>query len=57
MGDDAMRLWRLVRDASEFPHFFELKVPKTADDLAHIGSVFNPYLRAREWQSVQNPAL
>lgn len=52
-----MRLWRLVRDASEFPHFFELKVPKTADDLAHIGSVFNPYLRAREWQSVQNPAL
>ncbi len=57
MDDDAMRLWRLVRDASEFPHFFELKVPKTADDLAHIGSVFNPYLRAREWQSVQNPAL
>ena len=57
MGDDAMRLWRIVRDASEFPHFFELKVPKTTDDLAHIGSVFNPYLRAREWQSVQNPAL
>jgi hypothetical protein len=56
-GDDAMRLWRLVRDASEFPHFYEMKVPKTADDLAHIGNVFTPYLSAREWQSVQNPAL
>ncbi|MGA1638469.1 MAG: DsbA family protein [Ilumatobacteraceae bacterium] len=56
-GDDALRLWELVRGASQFPHFYEMKVPKTADDLAHIGNAFNPYLRAREWNTVQNPAL
>jgi 2-hydroxychromene-2-carboxylate isomerase len=55
MGDDALRLWELVQGAAQFPHFYELKVPKTADDLAHIGAAFNPYLRAREWQTVQNP--
>jgi hypothetical protein len=32
-----------------------MKVPKTAEDLAHIGNTFNPYLRAREWNTVQNP--
>jgi hypothetical protein len=32
-------------------------VPKTADDLTHIGNAFNPYLRTREWNTVQNPAL
>jgi hypothetical protein len=26
-------------------------------DLEHIGNVFNPYLKAREWKTVQNPAL
>jgi len=56
-GDDAVRLWRLVCGMAEFPHFYELKVPKTADDMTHIANSFNPYLRAREWQTVQNPAL
>ncbi|NBP17917.1 MAG: hypothetical protein EBU98_04590 [Actinobacteria bacterium] len=56
-GDDAVRLWQLVRGMAEFPHFYELKVPKTADDMTHIANSFNPYLRAREWQTVQNPAL
>ena len=56
-GDDAVKLWRLVCGMSEFPHFYELKVPKTPDDMTHIANSFNPYLRAREWQTVQNPAL
>lgn len=56
-GDDALRLWDLVHGASQFPHFYEMKVPKTAEDLAHIGNTFNPYLRAREWNTVQNPSL
>jgi hypothetical protein len=56
-GADALRLWDLVHGASQFPHFYELKVPKTADDLTHIGNAFNPYLRTREWNTVQNPAL
>jgi hypothetical protein len=42
---------------AQFPHFYELKVPKTPDDMTHIANAFNPYLRAREWQTVQNPAL
>lgn len=54
-GQDALRLWEIVRNAATFPHFYELKVPKTPDDLAHIGNSFNPYLRARQWQTVQNP--
>lgn len=57
MGDDAVRLWNLVHGMAQFPHFYELKVPKTAADMTHIGDAFNPYLRAREWQTVQNPAL
>ncbi len=56
-GDDALRLWDIVHGASQFPHFYELKVPKTADDLTHIGNAFTPYLRTREWNTVQNPAL
>jgi len=56
-GDDAVRLWQLVSGMAQFPHFYELKVPKTADDMTHIANAFNPYLRAREWQTVQNPAL
>lgn len=56
-GDEALRLWDLVQGASQFPNFYEMKVPKTAEDLAHIGNTFNPYLRAREWNTVQNPSL
>jgi hypothetical protein len=56
-GDAALRLWDLVTNAAEFPGLYELKVPKTAADLKHITDAFNPYLRAREWQTVQNPAL
>jgi len=56
-GDDALRLWNLVNDAARFPGLYELKVPKTADDLAHIAEVFTPYLKTREWKTVQNPAL
>lgn len=54
-GDDALRLWDLTIGMSQFPHLYEIKVPKTAEDLAHIGNVFNPYLKTREWKTVQNP--
>ena len=54
-GDDALRLWDLTLGMSRFPHLYEIKVPKTADDLAHIANVFNPYLKTREWKTVQNP--
>lgn len=54
-GDDALRLWDLVLGAATFPHFYELKVPKTAADLVHIEGAFRPYLKTREWKTVQNP--
>ena len=56
-GDAALRLWDVVCAWGDVPHLFELRKPKTRDDLAHLGEQFAPYLRARSWQSVAKPAL
>ena len=55
-GDEAVRLWELTVGWTEFPHLYELRKPKTDDDLRHIGEAFDPYLRAREWNTIENPA-
>jgi hypothetical protein len=55
-GDDAVALWHLVAGWERFPHLYELKRPKSALDLAHIGQAFTPYLEGRDWQSVENTA-
>ncbi len=55
-GDEALRLWDLTVGWTEFPHLYELRKPKTAADLGHIGELFDPYLRAREWKTIENPA-
>ncbi len=55
-GEDAVRLWNLVMEWTDFPGLYELKRPKTADDNARIAAVFNPYLRARDWRTVEKPA-
>jgi 2-hydroxychromene-2-carboxylate isomerase len=55
-GDDALRLWRLTLDYASIPGLFELKTPKTSTDLAKIATSFAPYLSAREWRTIQNPA-
>jgi 2-hydroxychromene-2-carboxylate isomerase len=54
-GPAALRLWDLVEGWWEFPHLYELRKPKTPADWAHIGSHFDTYLRARDWQTVANP--
>ena len=54
-GEAADRLWDLVVGWLEFPHFFELKRPKTEADQTAIGQVFQPYFEAREWNTVANP--
>lgn len=54
-GDDAVALWELVVGWKRFPHLYEMRRPKTADDHRFIGAQFEPYLRAREWQTIQNP--
>ena len=55
-GDEAERLWDWVLGYRAFPSLYEVKRPKTGDDLAHIAGVFEPYLRARSWRTIENPA-
>lgn len=52
----ALELWRMVVAYSRFPGLYELKTPKTAADLGLIGELFAPYLEARQWPTVMNPA-
>lgn len=52
----AVELWYLTVTYSRFPGLYEMKTPKTTDDLRMIGDAFKPYLVNREWQTVQNPA-
>jgi len=55
-GEDALALWDLVRSMQRFPHLYELRHPKTMDDLLHVGEQFRTYLTTRDWQTVENPA-
>lgn len=54
-GDDALALWDVVRGWLKFPHLYEMRTPKRRADHEHIGAAFEPYLRARKWQTIQNP--
>ncbi len=56
-GDAALRLWEHVLGWTEFPHVYEIKRPKRRDDLEAIARTFAPYLDARDWETVQKPAL
>jgi len=55
-GDAALHLWDLVLGWREFPRLYEMRHPKTADDMSHIAESFSPYLAARDWKTIQNPA-
>jgi 2-hydroxychromene-2-carboxylate isomerase len=55
-GPAALRLWELCRLYADSPGLFELKTPKTNDDLRMIATTFQPYLAAREWTTIQRPA-
>jgi 2-hydroxychromene-2-carboxylate isomerase len=55
-GEDALALWDLVQGMQRFPHLYELRHPKTADDLLHIGEQFSTYLSTRDWNTIENPA-
>jgi hypothetical protein len=56
-GAAAARLWELVKGWREFPELYEMRKPKTRDDMAKIGAKFSTYLNARAWHTVENPAL
>ncbi len=55
-GDEAIALWDLVQSMARFPHLYELRRPKVAEDLVHIGREFNTYLTTRDWNTIENPA-
>jgi len=55
-GDAALRLWELSTAYSQIGGLFELKTPKTSADLRMIADQFHPYLTARQWSTIQNPA-
>lgn len=55
-GDQALALWDLVAAWRAFPDLYEMQRPKTAADLERIADRFRPYLRAREWPTIQRPA-
>lgn len=51
-GPDALRLWELTIGWLDFPHVYEIQRPKSAADQATIHRVFEPYLRGRDWVSI-----
>lgn len=55
-GERARELWDITCSYSRFPGLFEIKTPKTDADMAMIGTIFTPYLEARQWRTIQNPA-
>lgn len=52
----ALELWDMTVTYSRFPGLFEIKTPKTAEDLHQIGTLFSPYFGARQWPTIMNPA-
>ena len=55
-GDEALELWDLVSRMRKFSHLYEVKRPKSDDDMRHIAEQFAPYLAARDWESRERPA-
>jgi 2-hydroxychromene-2-carboxylate isomerase len=55
-GAEALALWNLTVAYRSIPGLYELKTPKTRDDLERIAAAFDPYFAAREWESIQRPA-
>lgn len=55
MGDDALRLWRVVTEMATIDGLYEIQRPKTPADQAAIQERFEPYLTARRWPTITNP--
>jgi 2-hydroxychromene-2-carboxylate isomerase len=55
-AEKARELWDITLAYARFPGLFEIKTPKTDADMAMIGQIFSPYINARQWRTIQNPA-
>jgi 2-hydroxychromene-2-carboxylate isomerase len=56
VGADALALWEHLRGLRRFPFVYELRHPKTTDDLLHVAAHFRTYLATRAWRTVERPA-
>lgn len=54
-GEAAVRLWELVLGWREFEHLYEMRRPKLPADWEHLANLFEPYLGARSWETIQRP--
>ena len=54
-GEKADKLWHLITGWLEFPNLYEMQRPKMLSDLEMISDTFNPYVKAREWETRANP--
>jgi 2-hydroxychromene-2-carboxylate isomerase len=55
-GEEAVQLWDATLAFNAFPHLYEMRHPKTRRDLEQIARTFEPYLAARAWNTIENPA-
>lgn len=53
---EAVALFDWLVDFNRFGGLYELKHPKRRDDIALVADTFAPYLEARSWQTIENPA-
>ncbi len=51
-GPAALALWNVMTGLADLPGVFEIQRPKSAADSARILSVLQPYLRGRDWVSI-----
>ncbi len=56
VDERAVPLFDAILALEAFPEVFELNHPKRPDDLHVIATTFEPYLRARSWRTIMNPA-
>ncbi|MEV0355629.1 DsbA family protein [Nocardia sp. NPDC050697] len=56
-GEQALALWRVVTGMAALPQVFELQRPKSAADTARIGERLKPYVRGRDWVSIDRGRL
>ena len=54
-GEKADKLWHLITGWLEFPNLYEMQRPKMPSDLEMISDAFNPYVKARDWETRANP--
>lgn len=52
MGEEAVRLWEHTTGWLRFPQLYEIQRPKGPDDERAIRQTLEPYLRGRDWISI-----